>query len=71
MYPIMLNNLLNGSAGFAWGVRAFAFMNLGLLFIANCVMTTVLPSAKNRPPVPKPDMGAILTDWIYVCGVWG
>ncbi|KAH9918100.1 major facilitator superfamily domain-containing protein [Fomitopsis serialis] len=59
IYPIMLNKLVNGSAGFAWGVRATAFLTLGLLAIANAVMTTRLPSARKRGPGPKPDMKAI------------
>ncbi|KZT05783.1 MFS general substrate transporter [Laetiporus sulphureus 93-53] len=47
VYPIMLNQLIHGSAGFAWGVRASAFMTLGLLAIANCLMTTRLPERKD------------------------
>ncbi|OBZ76524.1 hypothetical protein A0H81_03493 [Grifola frondosa] len=31
----MLNKLINGRVGFAWGVRAAAFLTLGLLIIAN------------------------------------
>lgn len=62
IYPIMLNRLLHGRVGFAWGVRATAFLTLGLLIIANCVMTTRLPSAKQRPPGPKADVKSILAD---------
>ncbi|KZT66437.1 MFS general substrate transporter [Daedalea quercina L-15889] len=40
IYPILLNRLINGSVGFAWGVRASAFLTLGLLVVANCIMTT-------------------------------
>lgn len=58
----MLNRLLHGRVGFAWGVRATAFLTLGLLIIANCVMTTRLPSAKQRPPGPKADVKSILAD---------
>ncbi|KZT05812.1 MFS general substrate transporter [Laetiporus sulphureus 93-53] len=47
VYPIMLNQLIHGSAGFAWGVRASAFLTLGLLAIANCLMTTRLPGRKD------------------------
>ncbi|KAH9926041.1 uncharacterized protein B0H18DRAFT_954918 [Fomitopsis serialis] len=78
IYPIMLNKLVNGSAGFAWGVRATAFLTLGLLAIANAVMTTRLPSARKRGPGPKPDMKAIMTDgpyWLFAFGLflvlWG
>ncbi|OCH85267.1 MFS general substrate transporter [Obba rivulosa] len=38
VYPIMLNQLIHGSAGFAWAVRAAAFMTLGLLAVANVCM---------------------------------
>lgn len=41
--PIMHNELFSGSAGFAWGVRAAAFMILGLLLLAKAIMTTRLP----------------------------
>lgn len=71
VYPIMLNHLFNGSVGFAWGVRAMAFLNMGLLSVANCVMRTRLPSAKERPPGPKPDVVSILLDWPYMCAVFG
>ncbi|KAH9919143.1 major facilitator superfamily domain-containing protein, partial [Fomitopsis serialis] len=50
IYPIMLNHLFNGSTGFHWGVRASAFLTLGLLVLAQFVMRTRLPSAKDRPP---------------------
>ncbi|CCM04654.1 uncharacterized protein FIBRA_06838 [Fibroporia radiculosa] len=66
IYPIMLNRLIYSKVGFAWGVRATAFLTLGLLIIANCTITTRLPSAKNRPPGPKPDIKAILSDMPYV-----
>ncbi|TFY55681.1 hypothetical protein EVJ58_g8095 [Rhodofomes roseus] len=78
IYPIMLNRLVTGSAGFAWGVRATAFLTLGLLAIANAIMTTRLPNARQRGPGTKPDMKAIMTDgpyWLYVLGLflvlWG
>ncbi len=40
VHPIMLNNLLHGRLGFAWGVRISALFNLVLLIIANLLMTT-------------------------------
>ncbi|KZT65262.1 MFS general substrate transporter [Daedalea quercina L-15889] len=46
--PIMLNRLFNGSAGFAWGTRAVAFLMLVLLTIANCIMRTRLPGTKDK-----------------------
>ncbi|KZT09439.1 MFS general substrate transporter [Laetiporus sulphureus 93-53] len=49
IYPIMLNKLFYSSVGYAWGVRASAFLTLGLLTIANFITKTRLPSAKDRP----------------------
>jgi len=43
----------------------------GLLAIANCIMKTRLPSAKERPPGPKPRVKDIVTDMPYVLGVFG
>ena len=43
VHPIMLNQLIHGSVGFAWGVRISAFLNCSLLLIANMLMTTRLP----------------------------
>jgi len=80
IYPIMLNRLFHNGVGFAWGVRAAAFMTLGLLIIANFCLTTRLPSAKQRPKGsgPKPNIVAILTDPPYMVanvgaflGLWG
>lgn len=56
----MLNQLFNSSAGFAWGVRASAFVTLGLLIISNLVM-----KPRPNPPAggvgrPPPDMKAHL-----------
>ncbi|KZT67592.1 MFS general substrate transporter [Daedalea quercina L-15889] len=62
IYPIMLNHLFNGSTGFHWGVRASGFLTLGLLVLAQLVMHTRLPSAKDRPPQPKPNILAVLAD---------
>ncbi|KAF9527216.1 major facilitator superfamily domain-containing protein [Crepidotus variabilis] len=46
IYPILLNNVFSSSAGFGWGVRAVAFMDLGFLLTANCIMRTRLPPLK-------------------------
>jgi len=43
IHPIMLNNLFHGRVGFAWGVRASAFMNLGIMAVSLCLMRTRLP----------------------------
>lgn len=36
----MLNQLFNHSTGFAWGVRAAAFLNLGMLVLSGFLMKT-------------------------------
>ena len=54
IYPILLNQLINSSVGFAWAVRASAFLTLGLLFVANLIMTSRSFSA---PGQAKPDVG--------------
>jgi hypothetical protein len=41
-FPIMLNRLFD-SVGFAWGVRAAAFLMLGCLIIANFLVRSRLP----------------------------
>ncbi|KAJ3782744.1 MFS general substrate transporter [Lentinula aff. detonsa] len=78
VYPIMINHLFNGSSGFAWGVRAVSFLDLGLLVFANLIMKTRLPP-RNKDPNAKPvNTRAILTDtpfWIALFGIllafWG
>lgn len=42
VHPIMLNQLIHGPVGFAWGVRISAFLNLVLLIAANLLMRTRL-----------------------------
>ncbi|GJJ10315.1 hypothetical protein Clacol_004541 [Clathrus columnatus] len=66
IFPVMLNQLINGSVGFAWGVRASAFLNLGLLVLANILMTPNQALASSEKP--KPDMKGILTDFPYIMG---
>jgi len=66
VYPIMLNHFFHGSVGFAWGVRASAFLSLGFLALANCLMSARLPNNQNRPEVPKPKLRDIFTDAPYV-----
>ena len=63
IHPIMHNQLFHGKTGFAWGVRASAFLILGLLVIANCIMTTRLPPKREGP---KPNFGAIFRDVPYM-----
>ena len=64
IFPIMLNQLFKGSAGFAWGVRASAFVVLGLLVLTNLLMTT--NPAVHTQGKPKPDLRGILTDAPYM-----
>lgn len=67
MYPIMLNNLFHSSVGFAWGVRASAFLTLGVLVAANLLMST-----KPRVVVldrPKAKFKDILTDLPFMLTV--
>ncbi|KAF9069387.1 major facilitator superfamily domain-containing protein [Rhodocollybia butyracea] len=63
LFPIMLNQLFkNPSVGFEWGVRASAFLVLGLLIIGNLLMSDNQPDLTNRP---KPDMKHLMTDVPY------
>ncbi|KZT66417.1 MFS general substrate transporter [Daedalea quercina L-15889] len=79
VYPIMLNQLFNNGLGFAWSVRAAAFMTLGMLVLANFMLSTRLPSAKQRPPgAPSPSVAKVATDGPYIVvllsiflGLWG
>jgi hypothetical protein len=66
VYPILLNNLFNSSVGFAWGVRASAFLTLAMLAGANCLM-----SAKPKGDatgLPKAKLRDILTDKPFMLG---
>jgi hypothetical protein len=38
VFPILLNDLIFGKVGFAWGVRASAFLVLGLQMIGVALM---------------------------------
>jgi len=70
IYPIMLNNLFNGKVGFAWGVRATAFMDIGLLVLANMIMKAK-PQAIKRPGLEHGGFGAIMRDapfWMSTIG---
>ncbi|GJJ15307.1 hypothetical protein Clacol_009583 [Clathrus columnatus] len=55
---IGLNHLLNGKVGFAWGIRIYGFIFLGLFIIANLIMRPRLPPrSKRTEKPPKPDFG--------------
>ncbi|KAL0565459.1 hypothetical protein V5O48_016566 [Marasmius crinis-equi] len=69
IFAIMLNHLfVNPNIGFAWGVRASAFVVLGLLVVANLLMTSDPPKIR-RPDPPR--LSVLLTDPPYVAGVLG
>ncbi|KAL4262826.1 Proton-linked Monocarboxylate Transporter [Pleurotus pulmonarius] len=54
IFPVMINKLVNGRLGFAWGVRASAFLMLGLLVISNLIMRpryVARSMAADRPSV--------------------
>ncbi|KAF8882584.1 MFS general substrate transporter [Infundibulicybe gibba] len=68
IFPIMLNKLFKSSIGFQWGVRASAFIVLGMLFFANLLMTAK-PRAKAAER-PKVDLKAIMTDKPYLISIF-
>lgn len=69
IFPIMLNQLFkNLEVGFEWGVRASAFLVLGILVIANLLMSDN-PSVKDDSE--KPSLKTILTDVPYLLASFG
>jgi hypothetical protein len=65
----MLNHLFKDRTGFAWGVRASAFIVLGLLIPANFLMTArPMPKELKRPPPP---LKVLVTDIPQVLGTLG
>lgn len=64
----MLNQLVHGSVGFAWGVRASAFLTLGVVVLANIFMIPRPPKAK---PHNKPRIGQLFLDFPYVLLIIG
>ncbi|KAG8741703.1 hypothetical protein FRC10_002576 [Ceratobasidium sp. 414] len=76
IFPIMLNNIIE-KVGYAWGVRATAFVVLGCLAAANLMMKTRLPP-KSRDSSHTSDIRGIVTHGVfqltvfgYVTGRWG
>ncbi|KAH7890615.1 MFS general substrate transporter [Phlebopus sp. FC_14] len=67
-FPIMLNQLFNSSAGFQWGVRASAFVVLGLLAIANLLISD--NPTLNKQVQSKPPIRTILTDVPYILSIF-
>jgi len=66
VYPILLNQLIHRSVGFGWGVRASAFLTLGLLAIANMIMTTHPTGAGQARPDVRVQIKTILSDVAYL-----
>ncbi|THU92260.1 MFS general substrate transporter [Dendrothele bispora CBS 962.96] len=65
-FPIMLNQLFQKpSVGFGWGVRASAFVVLGLLVLANLLMSDKR-DLKSEKPKAIPDIRGIMTDVPYL-----
>jgi hypothetical protein len=57
----MLNRLINGSVGFAWGIRATAFLVLALQ-LAALFMMTANPPSQQVGEGSKTSIPAILRD---------
>lgn len=68
IFPIMLNHLFKSSAGFQWGVRASAFIVLGMLLFANLLMKTRPHASTTR--CSKVDLRQIMTDIPYLITVF-
>lgn len=67
----MLNQLFKQSAGFPWGVRASAFLSMGLLAISTCLMK-VHPSVKKGQQIEldlKPVLVKVLKDFPFMLSV--
>ncbi|EIN09537.1 MFS general substrate transporter [Punctularia strigosozonata HHB-11173 SS5] len=62
IWPIMTNRLLLGSTGFAWGVRASAFLCLGVLSFAVLMMRPRFTKQEHRARQPSGNLRRILTD---------
>jgi MFS family permease len=74
--PIMLNKLFqNPSVGFAWGVRACAFLIFGCLALACVMMTPRLPNRRQREALgivsPPLDFKGIITDTALLITIGG
>ncbi|CCM01237.1 uncharacterized protein FIBRA_03285 [Fibroporia radiculosa] len=69
VYPIMLNKLFYAKAGFAWGMRASAFLTLGLLIISCCVMRTRLPTGRDGVKGATPSVKEVFSHVPYSIAV--
>lgn len=67
----MLNQLINElDVGFAWGVRAAAFLSLGLLVVANVIMSPA-PASARASPAQQASVKDILSDVSYDLAIVG
>ncbi|KAJ6613633.1 MFS general substrate transporter [Mycena sp. CBHHK59/15] len=71
VFPIILNHLINGPVGFAWGIRAVAFITAVLLVIGNILTKPRLPTKKQRAPEDNAVLKLILKDFPYWLSVLG
>ncbi|KAJ7628344.1 MFS general substrate transporter [Roridomyces roridus] len=71
VFPIILNHLINGPVGFAWGIRIVAFITAILLIIGNLLTRPRLPTRKERAPEDNAVLQLILRDFPYWLSVWG
>ena len=66
VFPIMLNKLINeSSVSFAWAVRYTGFFCLGLLAIANALMTSRPSPARDTMVKEKSSVKTVLKDVPY------
>jgi len=71
IFPIMLNHLINSSLGFAWGVRATAFLVLGLLIIANIISRPNYPPKASFAGARQTTIWSLFLDIPYMIAIIG
>jgi hypothetical protein len=69
VFSILLNKLINGPVGFAWGVRSSAFIILGMLVIANTVMSP--GDTQSHGERKEMSVRMVLLDTPYTLGIAG
>ncbi|EIN05361.1 MFS general substrate transporter [Punctularia strigosozonata HHB-11173 SS5] len=69
VFSILLNRLMNGQVGFAWGVRTSAFIILGMLLAANTLMSS--GPAHPRDFDDKVALGEVICDRPFILGITG
>lgn len=72
VFPIMLQRLI-ASVGFAWAMRAAAFLIFGLLLVANLTIRSRLPPAPQKmepsdfvQPFKEPDMMLLVAGFVLL-----